>query len=99
MYMAHAGFANVTKWPNAAITEDEAKKLADAAQRVARHYELPGIAQETKDWIGLIIVIGSVYGPRIGASTIEAIVEPDGSEGLLPANNVVNLNPIPGLTQ
>ena len=49
----------------------EGEKLAGAVQKVLRHYDLPDVASETKDWIGLIIVAGSIYGPRMAAHWAE----------------------------
>ena len=54
------------------IDDTEGEKLAGAVQKVLRHYDLPDIASETKDWIGLIMVAGAIYGPRVAASWAQA---------------------------
>lgn len=75
--MAHAGLASAFNAPTLLITDEEAKKIADASQRVARHYKLPSIASETKDWIGLIVALGTVYGPRITAAVVSRKKNPE----------------------
>lgn len=65
--MVHAGVAIAFSAPKLAIDEMEGEKLAGAVQKVLRHYDLPDVASETKDWIGLMIVAGSIYGPRMAA--------------------------------
>lgn len=69
--MAHVGLAMAFRNPEIEIAESEGEKLANAITKVTRHYDLPDIASETKDWIGLIICCGSIYGPRITASFME----------------------------
>lgn len=63
--------ATITGNANIAIETDEAQKLATAMQRVARHYDVPGMKQETLDWIGLIQTAGAIYGSRIMAAKME----------------------------
>lgn len=67
MVMAHAAIAIAFNAPTLSIDDMEGEKLAGAVQKVLRHYDLPDVASETKDWIGLIIVAGSIYGPRMAA--------------------------------
>lgn len=90
LIMAHAGFATALNAPNINLTDDEAKRIADATQRVARHYNFPGMAVQTKDWIGLIVALGSVYGPRVTAAFVNRNVKPDVTEPLtVEQSNVV----------
>lgn len=81
--MAHVGLAMAFRAPDLEIHETEAEKLSAALTKVMRHYDIPDIASETKDWIGLIICCGSIYGPRISAAFMDRHTEkgtarPDG---------------------
>lgn len=82
--------------PGIIIDDIEGEKLAGAVQKVLRHYDLPDVASETKDWIGLIIVAGSIYGPRMAAhwaDTRAAAPPPNAQEA---DNNVIGLTPAAG---
>ena len=85
--------------PKLAIDEMEGEKLAGAVQKVLRHYDLPDVASETKDWIGLIIVAGSIYGPRMAAHWAEKNTPPAPRSAQEEDNNVVTLTAQPGLHQ
>lgn len=61
--MLHA----MTQAPEWALEPAEAKSLADATSRVARHYEIAGLDQKTVDWGNLFVALGSVYGSRVFA--------------------------------
>lgn len=63
--------ATITGNAYVAIEKDESDKLAKAMANVARHYDVPGLSQETLDWIGLIQTAGAIYGSRIMASRLE----------------------------
>lgn len=67
--------ATITGNQMLAIDTDEAGKLAQAMQRVARHYDVPGLSQQTIDWIGLIQTVGAIYGSRIMAARMERAAE------------------------
>lgn len=62
--------ASIVQSPDLAIDEDEAEKLAKGIANVARHYDLPQVAQKTVDWVGLIQVVGTIYGPRFVAASM-----------------------------
>ena len=62
----HALLAQVTETPEIAITEDEGKAFTKASQNVMRHYSVQ-TTQKTLDWIALIGVAASIYGPRLAA--------------------------------
>lgn len=51
-----------------AISHDEAEQLGKASARVLAHYDVPGLKQETLDWINLGQVLCMVYGTRIFAA-------------------------------
>lgn len=55
--------ATIASVPELALTEEEAKNLADASARVARHYDLKA-APKTLDWINLCIALAGIYGPK-----------------------------------
>lgn len=94
--MAHAGLSIAFNSPKLAIDEMEGEKLANAVQKVLRHYDLPDVASETKDWIGLIIVAGSIYGPRMAATWAEKHTAPPAPHPQDADNNVVGLVPAHG---
>lgn len=66
----HSGLAALLKAPSLELEDDEAKSLAVAAARVAAHYDLGG-SQKMVDWGMLLTTIGSVYGTRLIAASIE----------------------------
>ena len=85
--------------PKLMIDDGEGEKLASAVQKVLRHYDLPDVASETKDWIGLIIVAGSIYGPRMASSWADKHAAPAPRSAQEDDNNVVTLTAQPGLHQ
>lgn len=91
--MAHAGLAIAFNAPKLSLDEMEGEKLAGAVQKVLRHYDLPDVASETKDWIGLIIVAGSIYGPRMAAHWAEKNTPPKPPTAQEADNSVVQLSP------
>lgn len=56
------------------LDDDEAQKIATRAANVARHYDVPEVAQKSKDWIMFIQAMGAIYGPRIMATVYDARV-------------------------
>lgn len=56
-----SSFFNV---PELELTEDEARKLAQATQRVSDLYEVSVIPEKTMAWIQLSIIAAGIYGPR-----------------------------------
>lgn len=69
--MAHAALGIAFRTDKLELDDTEGEKLSGAIQKVLRHYNIPDVASETKDWIGLIIVAGSIYGPRIAAASFD----------------------------
>lgn len=88
--MAHAAIALAFNAPKMTLDEIEGDKLAGAVQKVLRHYDLPDVASETKDWIGLIITAGSIYGPRMAAHWAEKNTPPPAPTRQEADNNVIN---------
>lgn len=66
LYSSHLMIAAFTKSAELAITEDEAKSLADAAQNVASFYNV-GATQKQVAWVNLATTMGFIYGPRFVA--------------------------------
>lgn len=89
--MAHVGLAVAFRSPDLELAETEGEKLAAAVQKVARHYDIPDIASETKDWIGLIICCGSIYGPRISAAFMEKKMNEQAAKAEADGSNVVHM--------
>ena len=89
--MAHVGFAVAFRSPDLELAETEGEKLAAAVQKVARHYDIPDIASETKDWIGLIICCGAIYGPRISAAFMDKKMRETAAKAQDEGSNVVSM--------
>lgn len=92
----HFGLSAVLSTPEMALDGDEATKLASAAEKVSRHYDIPGLPEKMIDWSNMLIVIAMVYGPRFAAIRMRKAEERKASK----AKNVtpVDLNaPIQGL--
>ena len=87
--MAHAAVAAAFAAPNLELADAEGEKLAESVKKVLRHYDIPDVASETKDWIGLIIVCGTIYGPRFIASRAEKKMNQPAQRA--EGNNVVEL--------
>lgn len=68
IFSTHAMLATITSNQFLMISQEEATTLAQAIGNVARHYDIPGVSQQTLDWIGLIQCVGAIYGTRIIAS-------------------------------
>lgn len=67
----HVGLAAITKSPEWEIDEGEAKSLAAASARCARHYPiLDKVGDKAIDHLNLISVLGGVYGTRIFAYSL-----------------------------
>lgn len=94
--MAHAAAAIAFASPKLTLDEMEGEKLAGAIQKVLRHYDLPDVASETKDWIGLMLVCGSIYGPRMAAHWAEKNTAPP-PPSAQEADNMVVFNPNPAM--
>ncbi len=71
MLGVHSGIAAMLKSDVWELEDDEAKSLAVAASRVAAHYDMGG-SQKMIDWGMLLTTLGSVYGTRIMAASIDS---------------------------
>lgn len=58
------GVAALLKDPTFEISADEAKRLAEAGQKVARHYQVM-MTQKQADIAQFAMIAGSIYGPRL----------------------------------
>lgn len=66
MFSLHLMAGAICNTPELAIDAKEAKSLADAAAKVASHYNHT-IDPVKLDWARLLIVAGGIYGTRIFA--------------------------------
>lgn len=64
----HSGIATLSHIPEFEIAESEAKSMAEAFSRVARHYPvLDRISEKTIDHVNLFTVMAGTYGSRVMA--------------------------------
>jgi hypothetical protein len=71
LYSLHFGMANIFKSELIAITKDESETLSAAITRVTELYEIRILPEKQMAWLNLIIVAGSIYGPRVAASSLK----------------------------
>lgn len=64
LYAIHLGLANILHAPELVISDEEAALLRGAAEKVARHYDMPDLPAKMIDWTNLIVALGTVYGTR-----------------------------------
>lgn len=98
--MAHVGLSIATGSEKFTLEDSEGEKLAAAVEKVARHYDVPAVSSEVMDWIGLIIVCGSIYGPRLMAAKIDRMADKPKADEQQSDHNVVGLpgiNRVPGV--
>jgi hypothetical protein len=57
----HIGLAALTSIPEIALDADESKPLAIAVAEVAKHYDIPDVADKTLAWFSLAMVAGPMY--------------------------------------
>ena len=68
----HAFAAFVTGMTELNLDESKGEhvKIATGLQRVARHYDLPGVDPKTADWMNLCKVLAAIYGRRLYTFTM-----------------------------
>ncbi len=57
----HAIMAGVFSAPEFALEKDESKPLAESVSEVAKHYDIPEVADVTLAWVSLAMVAGPMY--------------------------------------
>jgi hypothetical protein len=77
----HMILANLTEIKELALTEDEAKKMADAIERVAMLYDVSA-SEKTIAWTNLAMCFGGIYGTRAFAYNIRRKAERDAERKL-----------------
>lgn len=92
--IAHAGIAMATGSNVWELDDKEADNMSAAIQKVARHYDLPDVASETKDWLALLIVAGSIYAPRFASTWARKNTPPPPPSNQEADNNVTPINPV-----
>lgn len=55
-----------------AMDGGEVQQFSAAAQKVLRHYDTPEFSAKAMDWVGLAMVVGKIYGPRIAHAIASA---------------------------
>lgn len=70
----HAMVEGATKIPEAALSEEEAKKIAECSARVAQLYT-GAVSEKTQAWTALLLALGGVYGSRIVAYVLRKRAE------------------------
>lgn len=68
LYAFHTFLGAMTGKAIFAIEKAEADELGEAINRVASHYDIPGVNQKTVDWVRLARTLGMVYGGRMFAA-------------------------------
>lgn len=63
----HMMLAKLTKIEEIELTDEESEKLSEAAIRLTTLYGVGVVDEKTIAWANLVIAMGSVYGPRVGA--------------------------------
>jgi len=58
--------ASFSKIPELSLSEDEAKQLTAAINRVASFYDI-GASEKTLAWLNLAVCAGGIYGTRVFA--------------------------------
>lgn len=66
----HFMAANLCKIPELNMEKEEAKRLAEAVQKVNELYGMPVFSEKQEAWFNLAVVGCSIYGPRIIAHGI-----------------------------
>jgi hypothetical protein len=87
----HLGLSGLTKHPEFALSPEEAKALAEAGARVARHYDFVQ-TQKAMDWAALGMVAASLYGPRLMTVAIQPRAPsrpPAAPNGVIPTGGIV----------
>lgn len=69
MYALHLMGAKLLQTPELELETEEAEKLAGAVARVNALYNDFPIPEKWAAWINLLIVCGTVYGPRAIAAS------------------------------
>jgi len=67
----HVGIANLTEHQHWRLDQEEANALADAAGKVARHFDIFGKSALALDISLAVGAVVSVYGPRIAVSAMK----------------------------
>lgn len=65
LFSVHIGMASMLKSPVWMLTEQEATNLGEAITRVTELYDISIIPEKQLAWLNLIMVGGTIYGPRI----------------------------------
>lgn len=89
LYALHQIVATYANSPTFAITEDESKMLAQAAHDLGELYEVKMPSEKAQAWTQLIVVLGTVYGPR--AADIFVNAEPEVTSPKHPSREAISI--------
>ena len=67
LFGIHSILAGASGNPIWALERTEADEIGKAVTNVTRHYDVPGMSQQTVDWFMLLQALGTVYGTRLFA--------------------------------
>jgi hypothetical protein len=70
----HAMLQGATSIPELAIQEDEARKMAECAARVAAFYT-GSVSPKMQAWTALLLAVGGIYGSRAVAYVLRTRIE------------------------
>ena len=91
----HAMGAVLLKTPELELTEEEAGKLAAAVAHVNELYGGVVLPEKAAAWINLIMVAGTIYGPRIIVINAKGKARKTGEQPpTMPEAEVVFMGPI-----
>lgn len=83
---AHAFLAQATGQDCLAITKDEATSLAEATNKVLRHYDIK-MTQKALDHYALLMTAGGIYAPRLALLAMAKKSSPKPQTASSPLNN------------
>ena len=67
LFSVHLMGASMLNISELAISDSEAKQLADAIAEVSEHYDVPLMDPKTAAWGKLLLAVGTVYGTRVAS--------------------------------
>jgi hypothetical protein len=104
LYSLHIGVSSLTGIDELKIDKEESALMSEALAEVASHYNV-AVDPKVLAWLGFAGVMGTIYGPRIGAWKMRRSAEKKGTpvraSNVVPmpsASGLINGFPLPGAT-
>jgi hypothetical protein len=85
----NAGIVALTHMPELAVSSEENQRVAKAVQNLAQYYPVY-VDPKTQAWLGLITVLGQVYGTRAIAMALTPSPKKEAPQNGTP-NGAVNI--------